>query len=70
MSRSFDYQSASVDAIAVRLNTVQAQSYHKLVAYYRSKNDAAMLAKLEQAKKLATIFKLQAEYMKEYGNDA
>jgi hypothetical protein len=66
MSRSFDYQSASVDAIAVRLNTVQEQAYYRLVTYYNKKNDESMLAKLAQAKKLSKIFKLQAEYAREY----
>jgi hypothetical protein len=67
MSRSFDYQSASVDAIAVRLNTVQDQAYYRLVTYYTKKNNSAMLEKLAQAKKLSKIFKLQAEYIEEYG---
>jgi hypothetical protein len=67
MSRNFDYQSASVDAIAVRLNTVQDQSYRRLVAYYTKKGDATMLAKLAQARKLSKILKLQAEYAQEYG---
>lgn len=67
MSRSFDYQSASVDAIAVRLNTVQDQAYYRLVTYYTKKNDNTMLAKLAQAKKLSKILKLQSEYAEEFG---
>lgn len=67
MSRSFDYQTASIDAIAVRLNTVQDQSYHKLITYYTKKEDFAMVAKLVQAKKLAKIFKMMKEYEEEYG---
>jgi hypothetical protein len=67
MSRSFDYQSASVDAIAVRFNTVQDQSYHKLITYYTKKEDSAMVAKLVQSKKLSKIFKLMKEYAEEYG---
>jgi hypothetical protein len=66
MSRSFDYQTASVDAIAVRLNQVQDQSYYRLITYYTKKNDSAMLSKLAQAKKLSKIFKLQQEYNEEY----
>jgi hypothetical protein len=68
MSRSFDYQTASVDATAVRLNSVQDQSYHKLITYYTKKEDLAMVAKLVQAKKLAKIFKLMKEYGEEYGS--
>lgn len=66
MSRSFDYQSASVDAIAVRLNTVQEQAYYRLVTYYTNKNNTAMLEKLAQAKKLAKILKLQEAYNQQY----
>lgn len=67
MSRSFDYQSACVESIAVRLNTVQDQSYFRLTSYYAKKGDVAMLQKLQQARKLSKILKLQSEYVQEYG---
>ncbi len=62
MSRSFDYQKASVEDIAVRLHTIQRQSFNKLIAYYTIKDDVDMLAKLRQASDLSTILKLQARY--------
>lgn len=65
MSRSFDYQTADVHAIAVRLNTVQKQSYYRLLSYYSG--DQAMLEKLAQAHKLSAIYKLQSEYTTAYG---
>lgn len=67
MSRSFDYQSATVGAIATRLLSVQNQAYYRLVAYYTNKTSANMVAKLEQARKLSTILRLQAEYDTLYG---
>lgn len=65
MSRTFDYQSADVSAIAARLATVQKQSYTKLTKYY--KNDKAMLAKLAQARELSNIIRAQAQYAATYG---
>jgi hypothetical protein len=67
MSRSFDYKKATLRETAQHLNTVQLQAYSKLIAYYTKKEDSAMLAKLEQAKKLAKILKLTEEYDALYG---
>jgi hypothetical protein len=67
MSRSFDYQSATVDAIAVRLLSVQNQAYYRLVTYYTNKQSIGMVVKLEQARKLSTILRLQSEYDDMYG---
>jgi hypothetical protein len=67
MSRSFDYQSATPEQIAVRLNSVQKQAYFRLITYYTKKNNLAMVAKLQQARKLAKILELQHDYAKEYG---
>jgi phosphopantetheine adenylyltransferase len=67
MSRSFDYRQATIEETARHLNTVQLQAYSKLVTYYTKKEDHAMLAKLEQAKRLAKILKLTQEYDALYG---
>lgn len=65
MSRTFDYQLADVPAIAERFLTVQKQSYNKLTTYY--KDDPAMLAKLEQARDLSNVLRVQEEYTRKYG---
>jgi phosphopantetheine adenylyltransferase len=67
MSRSFDYRKATLEEAAHHLNTVQLQAYSKLVSYYQKKEDTAMLAKLEQAKRLSKILKLTQEYDAQYG---
>ncbi len=66
MSRSYNYQVASVEDIAVRLHTIQRQSFNKLIAYYTIKGDVVMLAKLRQASDLSTILKLKAKYNETY----
>jgi transposase len=65
----FDYQTASVRAIAAHLNEVHQQTYYQLIKHYTKKGNNAMLSKLEQSKKLAKIFKLQVEYVQQYGVD-
>lgn len=67
MSRSFDYQSSSVEAIAAHLNTIQKQAYYRLVTYYTKKSNTGMLGKLEQARMLSAILKLQDDYSSIYG---
>jgi hypothetical protein len=69
MSRSFDYRKATLVETAQHLNTVQAQAYRKLITYYTNKEDAAMLAKLEQANRLAKIIQLTEAYDALYGTD-
>lgn len=66
MSRSFDYQSSSVEAIAERFFNITNQAYSRLVTYYSNKQDHAMVSKLVQARKLSTIQKLQSAYSAEY----
>lgn len=66
MSRTFDYQSATPEQIADRLQTVQKQAYFRLIAYYTKKEDSAMVAKLEQGKLLSRILLLQREYCEKY----
>lgn len=67
MSRDFDYQSASVQEIAVRLHDVQNQAYSRLLAYYTNSNRSEMVSKLVQARLLSKILKLQKQYAEEYG---
>jgi hypothetical protein len=67
MSRSFDYRAASLVACANHLNTVQNQAFTKLITYYTTKGDEAMLAKLIQARHLAKVLKITADYDVLYG---
>jgi phage terminase large subunit len=67
MARSFDYRASTIDEIATHLNTVQNQAFSKLIAYYTEKGDSEMLAKLQQARHLSKIVKLQQEYNAKYG---
>lgn len=66
MSRTFDYQSATPEEIAVRFLSVQKQAYFRLIAYYTNKNNLAMVEKLKQAYKLTKIAILQQEYNTSY----
>lgn len=66
MSRTFNYQSATVEEIAEHLLTVQNQAYSRTLNYYKIKEDVLMVCKLEQAKILSKINKLKKEYSTNY----
>lgn len=57
----FNYQASSLEDIALHLNTITRQAYFRIFTYYQNLNDEAMLLKLEKAKKLSQIYRLQAE---------
>lgn len=59
MSRIFDYQAATLEEIAQHLNTVQTQAYSRVLKYYTEKCNTELIKKLEKAKILSQIYKLQ-----------
>lgn len=67
MSKSYNYQVASVKDIAERFQDITNQAYSHLRTYYETKGDSSMVAKLEQARHLSKIIKLTKEYDALYG---
>lgn len=67
MSKSYNYQVASVKDIAERFQVITNQAYSHLRTYYETKGDFSMVSKLEQARHLSKILKLTKEYDEMYG---
>jgi hypothetical protein len=68
MSRSYNYQMATVKDIAERFQDISNQAYSHLRTYYEAKGDSSMVLKLEQARRLSKIIKLTKEYDTLYGS--
>ncbi len=57
----FNYQASSLEDIALHLNTLTRQAYFRTLTYYQNLDDSAMTLKLQKAKLLSQIYRLQAE---------
>jgi len=60
MARTFNYQRATVEDIAVHILTVQRQTYTKTLKYYTDRNDTEIVLKLVEADRLNRRSKLVA----------
>ncbi len=67
MTNQINYQVASLEEIAARFEAISNQAYCHVFRYYTDKQDTTMLSKLQQARALSRIRKLQAEYLEKYG---
>jgi hypothetical protein len=65
MSKTYNYQTATVQEVAERFRTISNQAYSKLLAYYSEDN--TMSWKLQQARHLSKIICLQSSYDEIYG---
>ena len=60
MARTFNYQRATVEAIAAHILTVQRQSYTKTLKYYTELDDTEIVLKLVEADKINRRAKLSS----------
>lgn len=70
MSKSYNYQAASLEEVAFKFNSITNQAYSHLTTYYENKGDSEMVRKLQQARMLSRIRKMGAEYFALYGVEA
>lgn len=61
MSRIFDYQAATPEEIAMHLLTVTQQAFSRTLQYYVKKDNTEMSVKLQKARILSQIYKLQQD---------
>lgn len=57
----FDWKEASVEEIARYMLTLSRSNVSTQVAYYKLKNNTQMLTKIEEARKLAKVYRLRAK---------
>lgn len=67
MSKTYDYQKATLEEVAQKFNDITNQAYSHLTTYYEKKGDLQMVTKLQQARMLARIRKMVKEYEALYG---
>lgn len=60
MARTFNYQRATVEDIALHILTVQRQSYTKTLKYYTDREDTEIVLKLVEADRINRRKKLVA----------
>jgi hypothetical protein len=65
MAKQMNYQIATLEDVALHFQTISNQAYCHLLRYYQQ--NSTMLRKLQQARMLSRIQKLQAEYDALYG---